>query len=63
MAATLSGALFPHNLSNDQYLYRYSSSDSNSLADRQKVCGENLPKVPGEPRNSPGELKQQISIF
>ena len=43
---SLSGASFQHNLSNDHY----SSGDSNSLADSQKVRRRVLP---GSPRSSP----------
>ena len=42
----LSGASFQHSLSKDQY----SSGDSNSLADSQKVMRKMLP---GDPRSSP----------
>ena len=45
----LSCASFQHNSSNDHY----SSGDSNSLADSQKVMRRVLPGSPGVPRKSP----------
>ena len=44
----MSGASFQHNLSMDQY----SSGDSNSLADSQKVMRRMLPGSPGVPRQA-----------